>query len=92
MDLIFVAHALIYCPFSCTGLLLDIFQTHVSFAPLSVRISINGTGKLIDFVRNTKLSGVLSNCYSYFMQFFFQSLDAPVILLFYFFLSIFLLI
>lgn len=70
---------LVCCPynnilhFHCTALMLDIFQTHVSFASVSVRISIYGTGKLIDFVRNAKLTGALSNYFSYFIAFFCSS-------------------
>lgn len=46
---------------------------YVSFASVNVRVSICGTGKLIDFIGNTKLSGALSNCFSYFTAFFYSS-------------------
>lgn len=80
---------MIYCLFSCIGLLLDISQT--CFICISECENIYlWTGKLIDFIGNTELSGALSNCFSYFTAFFFllQSLNAPVILYFLIFLKI----
>lgn len=65
---------LVCCPyndtlhFHCTAVLLDIFQTR--FICISEGVERISMGQGIGFVRNTKLTGGLSNCFSYFIVFF----------------------